>query len=173
MELIERKTIMDPIIYSHILSILFQVIAFLYRLAIGKFSGDNLVSQVPYIRVISNFVLLVQVCEDRSCQEEVFPLAMSYVDRFLSTCAISKSQLQLLGTACLLLASKLREPNSRALPADLLVFYTDNSITLNDLHVSCMLFSRHCTVNVLSSSSHSFSDKLSLFLHTAYLFYLA
>ncbi|CAG9563571.1 unnamed protein product [Danaus chrysippus] len=73
------------------------------------------------------------VCEDQSCQDEVFPLAISYLDRFLSICMVGKSQLQLLGTACLLLASKLREPSSRGLPAELLVFYTANSITLSDL----------------------------------------
>lgn len=59
---------------------------------------------------------------------------MNYVDRFLSICPIRKSQLQLLGTACLLLASKLREPSP--LTAEVLVFYTDNSITMDDLWVS-------------------------------------
>lgn len=82
--------------------------------------------------------LFFQVCEDQGCQEEVFPLAISYLDRFLSTCTVGKSQLQLLGTACLLLASKLREPSSRGLPAELLVFYTANSITLTDLCVSIL-----------------------------------
>ncbi|OAD54165.1 G1/S-specific cyclin-D1 [Eufriesea mexicana] len=71
------------------------------------------------------------VCEEQKCQDEVFPLSMNYVDRFLSICPIRKSQLQLLGTACLLLASKLREPSP--LTAEVLVFYTDNSITLDDL----------------------------------------
>lgn len=74
---------------------------------------------------------MLEVCEDQKCQEEVFPLSMNYVDRFLSICPIRKSQLQLLGTACLLLASKLREP--RPLSAEVLVFYTDNSISLDDL----------------------------------------
>lgn len=83
---------------------------------------------------------MLQVCEDQGCQEEVFPLAISYLDRFLSVCAVSKSQVQLLGTACLLLASKLREPGSRALPAELLVFYTANSVTLTDLCVSTYLY---------------------------------
>lgn len=75
-----------------------------------------------------------QVCEEQKCQDEVFPLSMNYVDRFLSICPIRKSQLQLLGTACLLLASKLREPSP--LTAEALVFYTDNSVTLDDLWVS-------------------------------------
>ncbi|XP_076180463.1 cyclin D isoform X2 [Ptiloglossa arizonensis] len=74
---------------------------------------------------------MLEVCEEQKCQDEVFPLSMNYVDRFLSICPIRKSQLQLLGTACLLLASKLREPSP--LTAEVLVFYTDNSITLDDL----------------------------------------
>ncbi|KAG8230113.1 hypothetical protein J437_LFUL007659 [Ladona fulva] len=71
------------------------------------------------------------VCEEQKCQEEVFPLAMNYVDRFLGVFPVRKNQLQLLGTTCLLLASKLREP--RPLSAEMLVFYTDHSITFNDL----------------------------------------
>ncbi|XP_044728709.1 G1/S-specific cyclin-D2 [Chrysoperla carnea] len=74
---------------------------------------------------------MLEVCEEQKCQEEVFPLSMNYVDRFLGVCSIRKSQLQLLGTACLLLASKLREP--KPLSAETLVYYTDSSISLNDL----------------------------------------
>ncbi|XP_058788896.1 G1/S-specific cyclin-D2 [Phymastichus coffea] len=80
-------------------------------------------------KVVAEWML--EVCEEQKCQEEVFPLSMNYLDRFLSICPIRKSQLQLLGTACLLVASKLREP--RPLTVDVLVFYTDNSITHEDL----------------------------------------
>ncbi|XP_026313828.1 G1/S-specific cyclin-D3 [Hyposmocoma kahamanoa] len=82
-------------------------------------------------RLVAEWML--EVCEDQGCQEEVFPLAITYLDRFLSICTVGKSQVQLLGTACLLLASKMREPNARCLPAELLVFYTANSITVSDL----------------------------------------
>ncbi|XP_013185830.1 G1/S-specific cyclin-D3 [Amyelois transitella] len=82
-------------------------------------------------RLVTEWML--EVCEDQNCQDEVFPLAVSYLDRFLSVCRVGKSQVQLLGTTCLLLASKLREPGSRCLGADLLIFYTANSITLADL----------------------------------------
>jgi cyclin D1 len=75
-----------------------------------------------------------QVCEDQKCQEEIFPLAMNYLDRFLSVCAITKDQLQLLGAVCIMLASKLREP--RPISAEALVYYTDNSIDLAHLWVS-------------------------------------
>ncbi|CAG4940424.1 G1/S-specific cyclin-D3 [Colias croceus] len=98
----------------------------------ANYFGTVQTEVTPHMRrVVAEWML--EVCEDQSCQEEVFPLAISYLDRFLSTCTVGKSQLQLLGTACLLLASKLREPSSRGLPADLLVFYTANSITLTDL----------------------------------------
>ncbi|KAF9408801.1 hypothetical protein HW555_011643 [Spodoptera exigua] len=98
----------------------------------ANYFGTVQTEVTPHMRrLVAEWML--EVCEDQGCQEEVFPLAISYLDRFLSTCAVSKSQVQLLGTACLLLASKLREPGSRALPAELLVFYTANSITLADL----------------------------------------
>lgn len=74
------------------------------------------------------------MCDEQNCQDEVFPLAVNFMDRFLAVRSISKSQLQLLGTSCMLIASKLREP--KPLPAKTLVFYTDNSITIQDLRVS-------------------------------------
>ncbi|XP_055522932.1 LOW QUALITY PROTEIN: G1/S-specific cyclin-D2 [Wyeomyia smithii] len=76
---------------------------------------------------------ITEVCEEQKCQEEVALLCFNYMDRFLSQVAIKKTHLQILATACLLLASKLREPNYKALPVELLVFYTDNSITKKDL----------------------------------------
>ncbi|KAJ9596983.1 hypothetical protein L9F63_012013, partial [Diploptera punctata] len=84
---------------------------------------------------------MLEVCEDQKCQEEVFPLAMNYMDRFLSVCPIRKNQLQLLGTACLLISSKLREP--RPLSAEVLVFFTDNSISIDDLWVSSIFSTSH------------------------------
>lgn len=80
--------------------------------------------------------IVYQVCEENKCQEEVFLLALNYMDRFLATTSVRKTHLQILAAACLLLASKLREPSCLGLPAELLVFYTDNSITRTDLIVS-------------------------------------
>ena len=64
----------------------------------------------------------------------MFPLAVIYLDRFLSVVNIKKTQLQLLGSVCLFLASKLKE--TIPLTAEKLVIYTDNSISLEELMVS-------------------------------------
>lgn len=77
------------------------------------------------------------MCEEQQCQDEVFLLSMNYVYRFLKTTNIKKNQLQLLGAACMLLASKLREP--RPLSAETLVYYTDHSITKDMLTVSLFI----------------------------------
>lgn len=74
---------------------------------------------------------MMEVCEDRQCQPEVFCLAMNYLDRFLSLCRIGRSQLQLLGAVCLLVACKVRE--HEPLPASRLVEYSDYNLTLVDI----------------------------------------
>jgi cyclin D2 len=76
------------------------------------------------------------MCEERECQEEVPILAINYMDRVLNKLPISKNNLQLLAATCAFLASKLREPSTHALQPDVLIYYTDNSITKRDLMVS-------------------------------------
>lgn len=84
----------------------------------------------PYMRkIVATWML--EVCEEEEREEELFPLAMNYLDRVLSLTLIRKTQLQLVSSVCLLIASKVRE--SIAIEADKLVRYTDYSVTLDDI----------------------------------------
>ena len=73
------------------------------------------------------------MCEEQHCEDEVFYMAMNFIDRFLSIVSLPKSHFQLLGSACLFIASKLRE--TIPISASNLVTYTDNSITIDQLLV--------------------------------------
>lgn len=87
----------------------------------------------PHMRkIVSDWML--EVCIEQECQNEVFHLAMNYMDRFLSRVAIKKTQFQLLGCVCLFLASKFKE--TRPLPAENLVIYTVNSVSIREITVS-------------------------------------
>lgn len=79
-------------------------------------------------------VSIPQVCDEQRCEEQVFPLAINYMDRFLCLCPIAKNQFQLLGAVCLLLATKIRQ--CYALTADLLCAYTEYSVTPDEIRVS-------------------------------------
>lgn len=73
------------------------------------------------------------MCEEESSNEDVFPLAINYLDRFLAVMPTRKSYLQLLGAVCIFLASKLKD--RRPLSAEKLCMFTDNSITPRELLV--------------------------------------
>lgn len=84
----------------------------------------------PYMRKVVT-TWMWEVCEEERSQQDVFPLAVNCLDRFLSVVKIRKSQLQLVGAVCLFLASKVRQ--TRPILAEKLCAYTDHSITLEEL----------------------------------------
>jgi len=52
---------------------------------------------------------LVEVGEEYKLQTETLHLAVNYIDRFLSTMAVQRSKLQLVGAACMFIAAKYEE----------------------------------------------------------------
>ncbi|XP_056132276.1 G1/S-specific cyclin-D2b [Lampris incognitus] len=85
---------------------------------------------LPYMRrMVAGW--MHEVSEEEKSNEDVFPLAINYLDRFLAVAPTRKCHLQLLGAVCMFLASKLKD--SRPLSAEKLCMYTDNSISPREL----------------------------------------
>merc|ERR1711971_696913 len=95
------------------------------------YCGTGLQREVaPHMRkIVTDWMM--EVCEDQQCQPQVFFLAVSYMDRVLSSLSIKKNQFQLLAAVCILLASKF----SQVVPitSEQLVIYTDNSVSKKEL----------------------------------------
>ncbi|MEQ2245186.1 G1/S-specific cyclin-D2, partial [Ilyodon furcidens] len=84
----------------------------------------------PYMRrMVAGW--MHEVCEAENTNQDVFPLAINYLDRFLAVMPTRKNYLQLLGAVCIFLAAKLKD--CRPLSAEKLCVYTDNSITPREL----------------------------------------
>lgn len=75
-----------------------------------------------------------QVCDEQKCEEQTFPLAVNFFDRFLCALAIDRYHLQLLGCCTLLLASKIRQ--CQPLTVDVLSAYTDHAVSPDQIRVS-------------------------------------
>lgn len=79
---------------------------------------------------------MLEVIREQYSQPEVFCLAVNIMDRFLCHCQIHKTQLQLVASVCILVASKIREPCP--IPGKTLIIYTDCSITADELKVRAL-----------------------------------
>ena len=95
-------------------------------------SNKQLNSITPDMRkIVADWML--EVIQEQNSQPEVFCLAMNIMDRFLSQMKVLRTQLQLLGAVCILIASKIREPCP--IPGKSLIIYTDYSISAEELKV--------------------------------------
>ncbi|XP_073474101.1 G1/S-specific cyclin-D3 [Aquarana catesbeiana] len=74
---------------------------------------------------------ILEVCEDQQCEYGVFPLAMSYIRKCLSLFPVEKRNLQLLGTVCVLLASKMKD--MVPIKVDTLELYTACSVAATEI----------------------------------------
>lgn len=70
---------------------------------------------------------LVEVCEEYKLHAETLFVCVALIDRILSKYVVSRSNLQLLGCACMLLASKYEEVFSPSV--DEFVYISDNTYT--------------------------------------------
>ena len=87
-------------------------------------------SILPHMRkIVTNWML--EVCDDQQCPPEVYFHAINYLDRFLSSVNIQKSQFQLIASVCILLASKMTEVSPIRISQ--LVIYSDHSVTEQQL----------------------------------------
>ena len=107
-------------------------------------------------RIVTDWML--EVCEDQEAGTEVFLLAVHYLDTFLSSTPIRKSQFQLAAATCLLLASKF----SSVVPisADQLVLYTDYSITKEELVAWELMVLGALHWELSAPTSHTFLHQL-------------
>jgi hypothetical protein len=78
---------------------------------------------------------MLEVCEEQTCTDEVFANAMNIFDRLMFSMnnTIEVQHLQLIGSVCLFISSKLAQTQIHKLTASKLVDYTDNSISLESL----------------------------------------
>uniref|UniRef100_A0A182PBS0 Cyclin N-terminal domain-containing protein n=1 Tax=Anopheles epiroticus TaxID=199890 RepID=A0A182PBS0_9DIPT len=107
----------------------------LERLSIPDRNYFNSVQQdiKPNMRKIVTTWML-EVCDEQKCEEQTFPLAVNFFDRFLCALPIDRYHLQLLGCCTLLLASKIRQ--CQPLTVDVLSAYTDHAVSPDQIRVS-------------------------------------
>ncbi|XP_063811152.1 G1/S-specific cyclin-D3 [Pseudophryne corroboree] len=101
---------------------------------------------------------LLEVCEHQHCEEGVFPLAMSYIRTCLSLFPVEKKNLQLLGTVCVLLASKMRD--MVPLTIETLEYYTACSVPCHQIREWEIFIVGHLHWNLAVIISHDFLDQI-------------
>ena len=106
----------------------------------------------------SAVIWLEEVCLETGTDAVVFPLAISYMDRFLSCQFVPKSNLQHLASACLLIAGKVKAPSP--LKIDTIAKYTDGAVLESELVEWELLVISTLNWQFLSPTAFEFLDQL-------------
>ena len=86
---------------------------------------------------------LVEVAEEYKLSQDTLYLAVNYIDRFLSSMVVLRKKLQLVGTACMLIASKLEE----IYPPEVAEFVYITDDTYSGKEVKCVALLSNFTKN--------------------------
>ncbi|KAM7542830.1 hypothetical protein Aperf_G00000012060 [Anoplocephala perfoliata] len=95
---------------------------------------------------------LREVCEHRDTKTEVLAHTVQLIDRFVAANKTDKREYQLVGAACFLISSKIKE--TYPVPVEHLVRYTDYSINKNELLTKELLvtISLNCDLSMITVS---------------------
>lgn len=74
-----------------------------------------------------------EVCEAKDCHDNVFVLAVNYLDRYIINDYVGTGHLQLLGGVCLFIASKFLEPINVSFSLREIVHYTDGGVSTSEV----------------------------------------
>lgn len=131
----------------------------LERLTIPSCNYFNSVQQdiKPNMRKIVTTWML-EVCDEQKCEEQTFPLAINFFDRFLCACPIDRYHLQLLGCCALLLASKIRQ--CHPLTVDVLSAYTDHAVSPDQIRNWELLMISKLNWNITAVTAFDYVDQI-------------
>lgn len=101
---------------------------------------------------------MLEVCDEQKCEEQTFPLAVNFFDRFLCTLAIDRYTLQLLGCCTLLLASKIRQ--CQPLTVDVLSAYTDHAVSPDQIRNWELLLISKLEWNINAVTAYDYVDHI-------------
>ncbi|VDO10753.1 unnamed protein product [Rodentolepis nana] len=99
--------------------------------------GETIASGIYCRRTLLNWIR--EVCDHRNAPTEVLAHTIQLIDRFLSQAKTDKREYQLVGAACLLISTKLKE--TVPVSVEDLVRYSDFSITKDEICMKELLIS--------------------------------
>lgn len=105
---------------------------------------------------------LVEVAEEYKLFRQTLFLSVNYIDRFLSTMAVNRGKLQLLGTACTFIASKFEEIEAPDLGE--FVYITDDTYSRSQVLKMEQMILKVLSFNVAVPTIHTFLEH---YLHEA------